>query len=184
MAEINNYYSSKYEAQAKVVKTIVYFCIPILILGILMKKSIISQNIALSIIGVLCGIAIFVVYFQVIDIMKRDNMMFDEYNFAFNPDDTNVSSTSNDADQPTKANWTLSCAGEACCPQGNVYGTVWDSTNKQCVTPSYVTTQNEGFVGEKCLQSSFNKPNTTINVFNENDRVKGYDNINDSYTNI
>ena len=116
MAEINNYYSSKYEAQSEVVKTIVYFCIPILILGILMKKSIISQNIALSIIGVLGGIGIFIVFFQVIDIMRRDNMVFDEYDFAFNPDDTIVSSTSNDADQPSAANWTLSCEGESCCP--------------------------------------------------------------------
>ena len=38
MAEINNYYGEKYEAQTSVMKTIVYFCIPILILGILMKK--------------------------------------------------------------------------------------------------------------------------------------------------
>jgi len=184
MAEINNYYSSKYEAQSEVVKTIVYFCIPILILGILMKKSIISQNIALSIIGVLGGIGIFIVFFQVIDIMRRDNMVFDEYDFAFNPDDTIVSSTSNDADQPSAANWTLSCEGESCCPQGNTYGTVWDSVNKQCVTPTYMSTQTEGFVGEKCLQSSFNKPDTTINVFTKNDKVKAYDNINDSYTNI
>ena len=35
MAEINNYYGDKYDTQAKVMKTIVYFCIPILILGLL-----------------------------------------------------------------------------------------------------------------------------------------------------
>ena len=39
MAEINNYYSSKYDTQTTVMKTIIYFCIPILILGILVKKS-------------------------------------------------------------------------------------------------------------------------------------------------
>ena len=38
MAEINDYYSEKYRSQTNVMKTIVYFCIPILILGILMKK--------------------------------------------------------------------------------------------------------------------------------------------------
>ena len=33
MAEINDYYSDKYTTQTGVMKTIVYFCIPILILG-------------------------------------------------------------------------------------------------------------------------------------------------------
>jgi len=44
MAEINNYYSAKYDTQSKVMKTIVYFCVPILILGILTKKEFIPQN--------------------------------------------------------------------------------------------------------------------------------------------
>lgn len=43
MAEINNYYSSKYDTQTNVMKTIVYFCVPILILGILIKKNLMSQ---------------------------------------------------------------------------------------------------------------------------------------------
>lgn len=181
MAEINDYYSSKYETQAKIMKTIVYFCIPILILGILMKKSIIPQNIALGIIGVLSGLAIVVVIFQVIDVMRRDNMVFDEYKFPFNPNDVDLSSDSDAGDQPKKSDWSLSCAGQACCPEGNNFGTVWDATNKQCVTPSYATSQSEGFVSGKCLQSSFNKPNTTVNVFENNNVVKGYDDKNDNY---
>lgn len=181
MADINNYYSSKYETNSNIIKTIIYYCVPILILGILIKNGLIPQNIGIGIITILCIIVIINVYFQVLDVMNRDNMIFDEYDFPFNPDDTHLSSVSNDADQPVKANWKLSCAGEACCPEGNTYGTVWDPINKQCVTPTYVKPQSEGFVGEKCLQSSFNKPCATVNVFNENDKVKSYNN-NDSYT--
>ncbi len=181
MAEINNYYSSKYETQSKIMKTIVYFCIPILILGILMKKSIIPQNIALSLIGILTGVAIFIVFFQAIDVMRRDNMVFDEYKFPFDADNVDVSSDSNSDDQPKKTEWGLSCAGNGCCPEGNDYGTVWDDTTKKCVASSGQSSNSEGFVGERCLQSSFDKPNEEIQFFKNTGIITGYGNNNDNY---
>jgi len=181
MAEINNYYSSKYETQAKVMKSIVYFCIPILILGILLKKGLIPQNIGISLMGILIGLGIVVVFLQIVDIMRRDNMVFDEYKFPFNPENLDLSSDSNENDQPKKIDYTLSCAGKACCPDGNDYGTVWDDTTKQCVTPSYNSSDSEGFVGEKCLKSSFNKPNVNVNVFGGDKQVNGYDDNDDNF---
>ena len=182
MAEINDYYSSKYETQSKIMKTIVYFCIPILILGILLKKSIIPQNIALSLIGILTGLAVVVVFLQAVDVMRRDNMVFDEYKFPFDADSIDLSSDSNSDDQPKKTEWGLSCAGKACCPEGNDYGTVWDDTTKQCVTPQFQSSNSEGFVGERCLQSSFNKPTEEIKFFKNTGIIAGYggDN-NDNY---
>ena len=181
MAEINNYYSSKYETQAKVMKTIVYFCIPILILGILLKKGLIPQNIGMSLIGILIGLGIVIVFLQILDIMRRDNMVFDEYKFPFDPENVDLSSDSNENDQPKKIDYTLSCAGKACCPDGNDYGTVWDDTTKQCVSPSYNSSDSEGFVGERCLQSSFNKPSVNVNVFGSDNQVIGYDDNDDNF---
>ena len=183
MTEINDYYSDKYDTQSKVMKTIVYFCVPILILGILTKKELVPQNIALIIISILIGVAIVVVVLQVIDIMRRDNMNFSEYNFQFDPNSVTVPSSSNDADQPMKIDLSLPCAGEACCPRGNTYGTVWDAKNKQCVTPSYKASQTEPFVGERCLQNSFGKSDFNVKVFkNNNSNVAGYSkNISDNY---
>ena len=182
MAEINNYYGEKYEAQTSVMKTIVYFCIPILILGILMKKDIISSNIALSIIGVLVGLAIVIAIFQAIDIARRDNMNFSEYRFPFDPESVDLNSDSNDDDQPTQQDYTLSCVGEACCPDGNDFGTVWDTSQKKCVTPNYEDSHTEGFVGEKCLQNSFDKADFNVNVFKNTNTVNGYSkNSNDNY---
>lgn len=178
MAEINNYYSEKYDTQTSVMKTIVYFCIPLLILGILTKKELVPKNIALVIMSILIGLAIVIVSFQVIDIMRRDNMVFSEYNFPFKPDDVDKKAGNVDLsspDQPVARNLTMSCAGEACCPDGNTYGTIWDATNKQCVTPSYKDTHKEGFVGEKCVQNSFNKADFNVNVFKENNNtISGY----------
>ena len=166
MAEINNYYGDKYDTQAKVMKTIVYFCIPILILGLLMKRGILSSNIALILIAIILGLAIVVVLLQVFDIASRDNMNFSEYNFPFDPTAVDSSDMGNPNDQPVKIDLTLSCAGEACCPTGNVNGTKWDSSNKQCVT--------EGFVGERCLKNSFRKSDFNVGVFTNNSVVSGY----------
>jgi hypothetical protein len=175
MAEINNYYSDKYGAQTNVMKTIVYFCIPILILGILMKKEFISKNIATALIGILVGFAIIVALFQVTDISNRSNMVFSEYDFPFNPDNVNLNSKGNNADQPKIPDYGMSCIGEACCPNGNNFGTMWDNTQKKCVTPNYEDSQTEGFVGERCLQNSFDKADFNVNIFkNNNQEVKGY----------
>ena len=171
MAEINEYYSEKYTTQTSVMKTIVYFCIPILILGILIKKNIIPKNIGLGIIGVLSGICIFIVIMQSIDIMRRSNMVFDEYDFPFDEDAAAEQAGSGTGEQPVKRDLLLDCAGEACCPSGNNFGSVWDSTNKQCVTQDYLDSEktddstSEGFVGERCLQNSFNKSDFNVNVF-------------------
>jgi hypothetical protein len=182
MTEINNYYSEKYDTQTTVMKTIVYFCIPLLILGILTKKDFIPRNIALIVMSILIGLAIVIVALQTIDIMRRDNMIFSEYDFPFYPNEVDLNQTSNEADQPVARNLKMSCAGEACCPSGNKYGTVWDASNKQCVTPSFKDTQKEGFVGEKCLQNSFSKADFNINVFKNNNTISGYnDNNSNNY---
>ena len=175
MAEINNYYSDKYDTQTKVMKTIVYFCIPILILGLLMKKAIIPSNIALILIAIILGIAIVIVLLQLFDIASRDNMNFSEYNFPFDPNSVDSSNLGDPNDQPVRVDLSLSCAGEACCPTGNLNGTKWDSTNKQCVT--------EGFVGERCLKNSFRKSDFNIGVFTNNTGVSGYSDsdINENY---
>ena len=189
MAEINNYYSEKYQAQIYIMKIIVYLCIPILILGILMKNEFIPTKIARILIGIIVGIGVIIVMYQLIDIARRSNMDFSEYKYQFNPEDVDVnsnSSDSSDSDQPTQTDYTLSCAGEACCPSGNNFGTVWDNTNKRCVTPNYensqTTSQNESqtesFVGSKCLQNSFGKSDFNVNIFKGNNKTPdGYNDM-------
>lgn len=174
MAEINNYYSDKYNTQTLVMKTIVYSCIPILILALLMKKGILPSNIALLLIAIILGLAIVIVLLQLFDIASRDNMNFSEYNFPFDPNSVDSSDLGNPNDQPVKVDLTLSCAGQACCPDGNPNGTKWDASNQQCV--------KESFVGERCLKNSFRKSDFNIGVFNNNAEVSGYNSSNnDNY---
>jgi len=192
MAEINNYYSEKYSAQTVVMKTIVYYCIPILILAILTKKGLVPQNIGILIMGLLVGLALFTIGYQLIDIASRDNMVFSEFEYPFDPNSVNLDKDSNDNDQPFKMDMSLSCAGESCCPPGNVYGTLWDKEKKLCVLPGDKKlcksdnsimgvmgenddiTQSEGFIGSKCLESSFDKPDANVNLTNDSTNIMGY----------
>tara|TARA_B100000424_G_scaffold224511_1_gene184420 strand:- start:7384 stop:8319 length:936 start_codon:yes stop_codon:yes gene_type:complete len=176
MTEINDYYSEKYRTQTKVMKTIVYFCVPILVLGILTKNELIPQNIGLGIIGILIGLAIMVVLYQVNDIWWRDNMVFDEYDWDWNPKDgANVTRKKNNSkDQPKDPNSSEfilpNCKGEECCPTGNDFGTLWNEKLGKCTTSSYENNQNtdsEGFVGSQCLAGTFNKANEKIDMYSE-----------------
>jgi len=175
VAEINNYYSSKYETQTTIMKTIVYFCIPILILGILMKKELLPQFIGISIIGILCGLAIVVIYFQTVDVMKRDNMVFDEYDWEFNPKNIKLYDENNDGDQPViKRGMGNVCIGEACCPPGNTFGISWDESKQICTTTNTETQLKETFVGSKLLKNVFDKSNFNVNVFKNTTPVLGF----------
>lgn len=191
MAEINNYYSSKYDTQTTVMKTIIYFCIPILILGILVKNELLPQFIGISIIGVLCGLAIVVIYFQTVDIMRRDNMVFDEYDWGFNPKDIKLKTKDdNDDDQPKmKSSSGNVCIGQACCPPGNTFGILWDASKQVCTTagdtttiktattpdPAKVTAKTkEEFVGSKLTKNVFDKSNFNVNIFKNTNQVLGF----------
>jgi 2-oxo-4-hydroxy-4-carboxy--5-ureidoimidazoline (OHCU) decarboxylase len=188
MAEINNYYSSKYDTQTTVMKTIIYFCIPILILGILVKKELLPQYIGISIIGVLCGLAIVVIYFQTVDIMRRDNMVFDEYDWGFNPKNVNLNDNSNDDDQPKMRNDLNNvCIGQACCPPGNTFGISWDASKKVCTTGETSSSlgkstdkdnvpldTTEPFVGSKLIKHVFDKSNFNVNIFKNTNKVLGF----------
>ena len=175
MAEINDYYSQKYRTQTNVMKTIVYFCVPILILGILTKKEFIPNNIGLAIIGVLIGLAIVIVFYQVNDIWWRDNMVFEEYDWGWDAEKAAESisrKNDNSKDQPknlASTDFSLpDCNGEECCPSGNEFGTVWDKSLGKCINPEVNKegfSSSESFVGSQCLAGTFNKPDEKVDMY-------------------
>jgi hypothetical protein len=188
MAEINNYYSSKYDTQTNVMKTIVYFCIPILILGILIKKNLIPQSIGISIIGILIAIVIIVLFFQVVDIMNRDNTVYDEYNWKFDPKNTIVSNHSNDAADQPKINTKNGniCIGQECCPPGNMSGIIWDTSTKRCTTkkPIASVSAKEEFVGSRLIKNVFDSPTFNVNIFKNTNSVDGFNETEAKYSNF
>lgn len=192
MAEINNYYSSKYDTQTNIMKTIVYCCIPILILGIMIKKDLMSQTFGMSMIGIIVAILIIVLFFQLVDTMNRDNTVYDEYNWRFDPKNSTVTNNGNNAqDQPkmSKKNGIV-CIGQECCPPGNTSGISWNASTQLCVgnkpssTSAGSQTTKEEFTGSRLIKNAFDTPSSNINIFKNTNNVDGFDEFDTKYSNF
>jgi hypothetical protein len=165
MTEINTYYSQRYQAQTNFMKQIIVICIPILLVSVLMKKEIIPKNIAMGIIGIILVLGSIRILYTGIDLMRRDNMNYDEYEFYFDPNSVSVSSTSDESDQPGSGlSSKIKCVGSECCDVSN--GLVYDSSNNVC---------KESFVSNVCAQRSFGKTSAEVTIFNNGGIVKPYD---------
>ena len=133
MVEINEYYGKRYGAQANLMKTITLFCIPVLILAILMQKQIIPTNIGGPLISIVLIIAIIYCGRMFWDISTRDNMNFDEYNWYWDAAATDPTVYEYDkqqlqgaADSAEKEFQGLgsslgTCIGDACCSDNMTY---------------------------------------------------------------
>jgi hypothetical protein len=93
MVGINNYYTRRYEAHADIMKNIIFYCGIIILVIFLMRMGFISDEITSLLIIVALAIGVIIVGKKVLDLMRRNNIDYDKYNFPFNPkdvkDDTN-----------------------------------------------------------------------------------------------
>lgn len=80
MVDINTYYTEKYRAQTDLMKLIIYFAIPLLLIAILSNKRIIPTNVAYGLGGIILFVGLIMVVLRIIDINNRDPMNFREYN--------------------------------------------------------------------------------------------------------
>jgi hypothetical protein len=144
LIQINTYYGKQYDAYAQVMKYILLFCIPILILSILVNKKIITENIYNSSVIFILVISFIIIIFKLWDISLRDNMNFDEYNWRFTPPKTanskvsttdTTSSTINEEQEP--------CVGSLCCSSSQIYN---DTLNLCLPMPISTTTNNADLV--------------------------------------
>lgn len=147
LVEINTYYASKYKAQSGLMKLVIMVCIPLLILAVVSKKGWIPQNIANGLIAIVVVIGGIMIIRKAIDLSSRNNMNYDEYDWAWDPDANDptvyeydkeqlqgTADTLEDDANSFAANLGLGCVGSKCCADGTKY----DDDKGQCV---------EGFAG-------------------------------------
>ena len=144
MVEINNYFGSRYRAYSNLMKQVIYFSIPILILAFLTRKELVPTKIAGGIVSLIIAVAILVLGRQILDLGMRDNMNFDEYNWYFNPnnveldnfDDSDINDHPDFFDNGKNSSSQYfaelegQCIGEQCCGPNMKY----DSSKKRCVS--------------------------------------------------
>jgi hypothetical protein len=157
MVEINDYYGKRYGAQADLMKTITLFCIPLLILAVLMQKGIIPRNIGGGLMSLILVIAILYCGRMWWDISSRDNMNFDEYNWYWDPaaNDPTVYEYDKEqvqgaVDESEDALQGLgkdlgTCVGDACCSSGMSF----DQDKLQCVEGFTKLISNTAFSSHK-----------------------------------
>lgn len=120
LVEINTYYGKQYNAHARLMKTIVAMCIPLIILAILANSGILPAKFYMLLAGIIIIIGVVLVGYQIIDMSNRSNMNWDEYNWKF--DETSAPSNATTT-QPTNP-WelpTITCIGSACCTDNSTY---------------------------------------------------------------
>ena len=61
-------------------KLIILFSVPLLLITILLNKNILPYNIALILGGTILVVGLYMIITRIIDLSKRDNMNFNEYN--------------------------------------------------------------------------------------------------------
>jgi len=133
LTEINTYYSKQYVAYNKILRLVLFMCLPLLILAII-KKNRLLPSIIINGIGILVlTIGLIFLISNILDLYKRDNMVFDEYEFAFN---NTVDDTENNKSLDLLNNDYLKdidllekgeCLGPKCCSEGMIY------KNNECV---------------------------------------------------
>jgi hypothetical protein len=128
--EINTYYGKQYNDHTSVMKIIIFICVPILILSILANKGLIPSNIYGALLGIILIIGVIVLGSKLIQMANRDNMNYDQFNWYFNKNDADTTSTTEDTSgtDPWETS-TSECVGALCCTDG----TYFDASLNICV---------------------------------------------------
>ena len=83
--EVNHYFSDRYQAYGSVFQNIILVCVALIIIAVLRRRYILSSRVSnlLAAIAILVGLGLVLPAFY--DIDSRNNMVFSEYDFEFDP---------------------------------------------------------------------------------------------------
>jgi len=141
LVEINNYYSERYAQHSKLMKIVIYMFVPILILAILANKSIIPGWLFSILTIIISLVGLISIFYVIRSITMRDNMVYNEYNWSFDPNSAPKASTTSAIDPWLSVGGSNICIGQSCCSTGYTY----DPKDNRCM-PTSQATQVENFV--------------------------------------
>lgn len=133
MSQINTYYTQSYEANTEIMKDIIYISISLIVLAVLKNRDLIPPSIATLGTIFILTIGSIKVGTKVYDILRRNNMEFDKYDWSFNEEsiDSNKmikTDTSALSDMSNMMGGGQPCYGPGCCDTG----TAWDAVGAKC----------------------------------------------------
>ena len=127
MVEINTYYGKRYQAHTSLMKLVIVMCLSVLFISVLTKRDFLPSNISYFLIIIILVIGSILILRRIADLVSRDNMNYDEYNWKFHPKgnknlDYNINPLA-DVDLDVDLNFWSIC-GE---------GTIYDNSKNQCI---------------------------------------------------
>jgi hypothetical protein len=128
MVEINTYYGEKYSDHKSIMKTVVYFCIPIILLTVLANVGFLPRSIYVFLLIILCVAAIVIIGVKLIKSLSHDNMNYQEYSWGSQAPTGPAIDTSNSSGKNPWFSVGASCVAQECCEDGFTY--VPSPTNK------------------------------------------------------
>lgn len=121
LVEINTYYGEKYENHTGIMKTIVFFCIPIIILAILANANILPHSIYVLLFIIIVVAGIVVIMRQILEALSHDNMNYQEYVWGSSPPTKPYVETGNPSGVDPWKGIGFTCMAQECCDTGYTY---------------------------------------------------------------
>lgn len=134
MIEINTYYGQKYMAQKELMQIVILTCVPLLLLALLAKFGTLGREIASMIGTVVLVVGIYYIIRKIIDIKRRNNQVFDEYDWGTAPpSDASAMDISSDGQVDGSTDLSMGgCFSQQCCSSGLVY----NNEHNKCEIPA------------------------------------------------
>ncbi len=162
LVEINNYFGKQYSSHSKTMKIIVFTCIPIILLTIMYNNGLLPDILYNILTGLIIVAGIIFLGRNLVDIWNRDNMNYDEYDWAFYQENAPLQNASIAPVDSSNSPWsmpTMTCIGSGCCYEGTTY----DETKNMCI-PGSVTNPSSTGSTDATTTSTTATPTTQTNV--------------------
>lgn len=172
LVEINNYYSDKYSEHSALMKIVIFTLIPVIFLTVLNKKGLLPDGIFNILIIIIALIGGYFFWIRFGSIIMRDNMNYQEYNWAFDPASapaptSSASTSTSTSTSSTSSSSSGTCVGQSCCSTG----LTWDQSLNKCVSNSSNVKESfitESMVNNVLIKSQPGKYNSDYNLGNIN----------------
>ena len=132
LVEINTYYGKRYRAYTDLMKILINVFVPILLIGILQKKELVPFNLGPALIGIILVLGTYFFIKKLMDISKRDNMDFDQYDRTYPTKPTSdyvPDATATVKTDDSSWNFGFGCVDDSCCSEQMHY----DTALRKCV---------------------------------------------------
>jgi hypothetical protein len=142
LTEVNTYYGEQYKSYIELLKNIIWFSLPVLILTIIKHKGLLPEFILNSLIGFFLLVGISYSLWSYYDISRRSKMNFSEYEWDFTKPPLSDEPIYREPVKDDKDVKTLSeslgigCVGMECCSDGMTYNNELSKCVSQTVSLS------------------------------------------------